>query len=55
MNNKTKETPTILRKILNRKRQEISERSEIRSLNQLRDIISNAHPVVDSSLLFVIP
>ena len=44
MNNTTKETPTILRKILNRKRQEISERSEIRSLNQLRDIVSNARP-----------
>ena len=44
MNNTTKETPTILRKILNRKHQEISERSEIRSLNQLRDIVSNARP-----------
>ena len=44
MNNTTKETPTILRQILNRKRQEISERSEIRSLNQLRDIVSNARP-----------
>ena len=45
MNNTTKETPTILRKILNRKRQEISERrGEIRSLNQLRDIVSNARP-----------
>lgn len=40
----TRETPTILRKILDRKIQEISQRSKICSINQLKDLISNAGP-----------